>query len=144
VTTLQQTLSDSVTPQRLNVLLLGIFAFIALALAIVGIYGVLAFSVTQRRNEIGIRMALGAGRGDVLRLVVGQGLRLTAVGVVVGLAGAWALTRFLASSLFGVRPTDFATYGVVSLALALVSLLACYIPAHRATRVDPMVALRYE
>ena len=144
VATLEQALSDSVTPQRLNVLLLGIFAFIALALAIVGIYGVLAFSVTQRRNEIGIRMALGAGRGDVLRLVVGHGLRLTAVGVIVGLAGAWALTRFLTSFLFGVRPTDLATYVVVSLALALVSLLACYIPARRATKVDPMVALRYE
>jgi putative ABC transport system permease protein len=144
VATLQQILSDSVTPQRLNVLLLGIFAFIALGLATVGIYGVMAFSVTQRTNEIGIRMAFGADKGDVLRLVVGQGLRLTAAGVVIGLAGAWALTRFLTSFLFGVRPTDIATYVVVSLALASVSLLACYIPARRATKVDPMVALRYE
>jgi putative ABC transport system permease protein len=144
VATLEQALSDSVSPQRLNVLLLGIFAFLALALATVGIYGVMAFSVTQRRNEIGIRMALGADQGDVLRLVVGQGLRLTATGVVVGLTGAWALARFLTSFLFGVRPTDIATYVVVSLALASVSLLACYIPARRATKVDPMVALRYE
>jgi putative ABC transport system permease protein len=144
VATLEQALSDSVSPQRLNVLLLGVFAFIALALATVGIYGVTAFSVTQRTHEIGIRMAFGADKGDVLRLVVGQGLRLTAAGVVIGLAGAWALTRFLTSFLFGVRPTDFATYGVVSLALASVSLLASYIPARRATKVDPMVALRHE
>jgi ABC-type antimicrobial peptide transport system permease subunit len=89
-------------------------------------------------------MAFGADKGDVLRLVVGQGLRLTAAGVVIGLAGAWALARFLTSFLFGVRPTDFATYVVVSLALASVSLLACYIPARRATKVDPMVALRHE
>jgi putative ABC transport system permease protein len=144
VATLEQALSDSVSPQRLNVLLLGIFAFVALALATVGIYGVMAFSVTQRRNEIGIRMALGADRGDILRVVVGQGLRLTAAGVIIGLAGAWALTRSLTSFLFGVRPTDFATYVVVSLALASVSLLASYIPARRATQVDPMVALRHE
>jgi len=144
VATLEQVLSESVTPQRLNVLLLGILALLALALATVGIDGVLAFSVTQRKNEIGIRMALGADRGDVLRLVVGQGLRLTAAGVIGGLAGAWALTRFLTSFLFGVRPTDFATYGVVSLVLASVSVLASYIPARRATKVDPIVALRYE
>jgi putative ABC transport system permease protein len=144
VATLEQVLSDSVTPQRLNVLLLGVFAFIALALATVGIYGVMAFSVAQQTNEIGIRMALGAERGDVLGLVVGRGLRLTTVGVIVGLSGAWALTRFLTSFLFGVRPTDVGTYAVVSLGLASVSLLACYFPARRATKVDPMVALRHE
>jgi putative ABC transport system permease protein len=144
VATLEQALSDSVSPQRLNVLLLGVFAFIALALATVGIYGVMAFSVTQRTNEIGIRMAFGADQGDVLRLVVGQGLRLTAAGVVIGFAGAWALTRFLTSFLFGILATDFATYAVVSLVLASVSVTACYVPARRATKVDPMVALRYE
>jgi putative ABC transport system permease protein len=144
VATLDQTVSDSVAPQRLNVLLLGIFAFIALALATVGIYGVMAFSVTQRTHEIGIRMALGAERGDVLGLVVRQGARLTAAGVIVGLAGAWGLTRFLTSFLFGVHPIDFGTYAEVSIVLASVSLLACYLPARRATRVDPTVALRYE
>ncbi len=144
VGTLEQTLSDSLAPRRFNMLLLGIFAAIALALATVGIYGVMAFSVTQRTHEIGIRMALGAERRDVLGLVVRQGLRLTAVGVVLGVAGAWALTRFLTNFLYGVRPTDPATFVLVSLALVTVSILASYIPARRATRVDPMVALRYE
>src|SRR3989454_5551637 len=135
VATLEQALSDSVAPRRFNVLLLGVFAFIALALATVGIYGVMAFWVTQRTHEIGIRMALGAERRDVLGLVVLQGLRLTAVGVIVGLAGALALTRFLTSFLYSVRPTDPATFVLVSLALATVSILASYIPALRATKV---------
>ena len=144
VATLQQVLSESLAPRRFNMLLLGIFAGIALTLATVGIYGVMAFSVTQRTHEIGIRMALGAERRNVLRLIVGQGLRLTLFGVVLGVAGAWALTSFLASFLFGVAPRDPATFALVSLALVAVSILACYIPARRATRVDPMVALRYE
>jgi putative ABC transport system permease protein len=144
VATLQQVLSESLAPRRFNLLLLGIFAGIALALATVGIYGVMAFSVTQRTHEIGIRMALGAERRNVLRLIVQQGLRLTLLGVVLGIAGAWALTSFLASFLFGVAPRDPATFVLVSLALVAVSILACYIPARRATRVDPMVALRYE
>ena len=144
VATVGQALADSVAPQRINLVLFGTFAFIAMALATVGIYGVMAFSVTQRTREIGIRMALGAARGDILRLVVWQGLRITAVGVMVGLAGAWGLTRFLTSLLFGVGPTDFATYAVVSFVLVTVSMLACYIPARRATKVDPMVALRHE
>jgi putative ABC transport system permease protein len=144
VATLQQVLSESLAPRRLNMLLLGIFAGIALTLATVGIYGVMAFSVTQRTHEIGIRMALGAKRRNVLRLIVRQGLRLTLLGVVLGIAGAWALTSFLASFLFGVAPRDPATFVLVSLALVAVSILACYIPARRATRVDPMVALRYE
>jgi putative ABC transport system permease protein len=144
VATLQQVLSESLAPRRFNTLLLGIFAGIALALATVGIYGVMAFSVTQRTHEIGIRMALGAERGSVLRLIVRQGLRLTLIGVVLGIAGAWALTSFLASFLFGVAPRDPATFAVVSLALVVVSILACYFPVRRATRVDPMVALRYE
>jgi putative ABC transport system permease protein len=144
VATLQQVLSESLAPRRFSMLLLGIFAAIALALATVGIYGVMAFSVTQRTHEIGIRMALGAERRNVLRVIVRQGLRLTLLGVVLGIAGAWALTSFLASLLFGVAPRDPATFVLVSLALVVVSILACYIPARRATRVDPMVALRYE
>jgi putative ABC transport system permease protein len=144
VSTLQQTLSDSLASRRFNMLLLGLFAGIALALATVGIYGVMAFSVTQRTHEIGIRMALGAERASVLSLIVGQGLRLTVAGVILGLAGAWGLTRFLASFLYGVRPTDVFTFALVSIALVVVSILASYIPARRATKVDPIVALRYE
>ena len=144
VTTLEQSLSDSISPRRFNMLMLGIFAGIALALASVGIYGVMAFSVTQRTREIGIRMALGAEQRDVLGLMARQALGVTLAGIVFGLGGAWALTRFLASFLYGVRPTDAATFAVVPVALVAVSLLACYIPARRATKVDPMVALRYE
>jgi putative ABC transport system permease protein len=144
VITLQQALSESLAPRRFNMLLLGIFAGIALALATVGIYGVMAFSVTQRTHEIGIRMALGAERRNVVGLIVRQGLRLILLGVALGVAGAWALTNFLASFLFGVAPRDPATFVLVSLALVAVSILACYISVRRATRVDPMVALRYE
>lgn len=144
VTTLEQTLSDSVAPRRFNMLMLGIFAGIALALATVGIYGVMAFSVAQRTREIGIRMALGAERGDVLSLMSRQALGVTLAGVAFGLFGAWALTRFLSNFLYGVQPTDRATFIVVPIALITVSLLACYIPARRATKVDPIEALRYE
>ena len=144
VSTLEQTLSDSLAPRRFNMLLLGIFASIALALATIGIYGVMAYSVTQRTHEIGIRMALGAERSSVLGLIVTQGLRLTLAGVIIGLAGAWALTRFLTSFLYDVRATDVATFALVSVALVVVSVLASYIPARRAAKVDPMVALRYE
>ncbi|HTM41267.1 MAG TPA: ABC transporter permease, partial [Terriglobales bacterium] len=144
VTTLEQTLSDSVSPRRFNMLMLGIFAGIALALATVGIYGVMAFSVTQRTREIGIRMALGAERRDVLGLMAHQALRVTLAGVAFGLAGAWGLTRFLSGFLYGVQPTDLATFVLVPIVLVAVSLLACYIPARRATKVDPMEALRYE
>jgi putative ABC transport system permease protein len=144
VTTLEQSLSDSVSPRRFNMFMLGIFAGLALALASVGIYGVMAFSATQRTREIGIRMALGAERRDVLGLLARQALGVILAGVAVGLGGAWALTRFLASFLYRVQPTDLATFVVVPLALVAVSLLACYFPARRATKVDPMVALRYE
>jgi putative ABC transport system permease protein len=144
VTTLEQSLSDSVSPRRFNMLMLGIFAGLALALASVGIYGVMAFSATQRTREIGIRMALGAERRDVLGLLARQALGVILAGVAVGLGGAWALTRFLASFLYRVQPTDLATFVVVPLALVAVSLRACYFPARRATKVDPMVALRYE
>jgi predicted permease len=144
VSTMEQTLSDSLAPRRFNMLLLGIFAALAFALATVGIYGVMAFSVTQRTHEIGIRMALGAERGHVLGLIVRDALALTLAGVVLGIAGAWALTRFLASFLYNVRATDPATFVLVSIVLIAVAMLASFIPARRATRVDPMVALRYE
>ena len=144
VATLQQVLSESLAPRRFNMLLLGIFAGIALALATVGIYGVMAFSVTQRTHEIGIRMALGAHKRDVLKMVVGQGLKLALLGVAIGIVGAFALTRFLSSLLYAVKPTDPLTFISVSLILIAVALLACYIPARRAANVDPMVALRHE
>ncbi|HET9177600.1 MAG TPA: ABC transporter permease [Terriglobia bacterium] len=144
VAALQQVLSESLAPRRFNLLLLGIFALIALALATVGIYGVMAFSVTQRTHEIGIRMALGAQKGQVLRMVIGHGLKLAVIGIAVGIAGALALTRFLTSLLYGVKPTDPLTFVAVSMILIAVALAACYIPARRAAKVDPMVALRYE
>jgi ABC-type antimicrobial peptide transport system permease subunit len=122
----------------------GSFGLLALVLAAVGIYGVVAFATRQRTQEIGIRMALGARRGDVLRLVLNRSFRLTLAGLAIGIAVSMALTRFLRSRLFEVGPTDPLTYAGVALLLGLVALVACYIPARRATKVDPMVALRYE
>jgi putative ABC transport system permease protein len=129
---------------RFRTLLIEIFALVALNLAMVGIYGVLAYSVTQRKHEIGIRMAMGAKRGDILWLVIGKGMLLTLIGIAIGVIAALALTRFLSTLLYVIRPTDPATFLVVPLLLAGVALLACYIPARRAMRVDPIVALRYE
>jgi putative ABC transport system permease protein len=144
IRTMEQVLAYSVSQPRNFTLLMGVFAALALALASVGIYGVVSYSVSRRTHEVGVRLALGAERIDVLRLVVGQGMLLTGIGLGIGLAGAMALTRFLSSFLYGVRPTDPITFAVVALALAGVALLATYIPARRAMKVDPMVALRYE
>ena len=139
-----QLLSESVVQQRFNTLLIGLFAALAFILSAIGIYGVINYDVTQRTGEIGVRMALGAQSRDVLRLILGQGLGLTLGGLAAGLAGASLLTRFLAGLLFEVKPTDPLTYAVVAGLLALVALAACLIPARRATKVDPLVALRYE
>lgn len=141
---MEQILSRSTATRRYNVFLLGTFAFQALLLAIIGIYGVMSYAVSQSTRELGIRIALGAQAKDVLRLVVGQGLVLAAVGAVIGIAGAFALTRLMSNLLYGVTATDPLIFTGVSLLLFIVTLIACYIPARRATKVDPMVALRCE
>jgi predicted permease len=136
--------AEAIGRPRLLAQLLGIFAGLAILLAAIGSYGVLSYMVTERRREIGIRMALGADRASVLRMVMSQGLRLTLVGIVMGLAAAFAMSRVVASLLFGVRPSDPVTIGAVVAIIGGVALVACYIPARTATRVDPMIVLREE
>jgi putative ABC transport system permease protein len=144
VASMEQLVYRSVSAPRFNTALLGVFAALALVLAAVGIYGVMSYAVAQRTHEIGVRVALGARAGDILRQVVRQGMLPAVVGIAIGTAGAWAVTRFLSSLLFGVRPTDPMTFILVPLLLAAVAVVACLLPARRATKVDPVVALRYQ
>jgi predicted permease len=144
VTTMDDVLAGSLAARRLSMILLSAFAVLALALSCIGIYGVVSHLVGQRTHEIGVRMALGAQPGDVMRLVLGHGAKMALIGVAIGIGAALALTRLMAHQLFGVTADDPLTFGAVAVLLALVSLLACYVPARRAVRVDPLIALRYE
>jgi predicted permease len=144
IKTMDQRLSESLARRRFAMLALGVFAGFALLLAVIGIYGVISFSVAQRTSELGIRLALGARQIDVLRLVLSDGFRLVLTGIACGVVLSFAVTRFLSSLLFGVRATDLFTFSALSVLLVVVSLLACYLPARRATKVDPLTALRYE
>jgi putative ABC transport system permease protein len=144
VKTMEQVFADAIARPRFQTLLFGVFAFLALLLVVAGVYGVISYSVSQRTHEMGVRTALGAGRSDVLRLVLGHGLTLAFTGVAIGLGAAWGLTRFLEGQLFGVEPTDPLTFAAVTAVLLATALLACYVPARRAARISPMTALRYE
>jgi ABC-type antimicrobial peptide transport system permease subunit len=144
IQTMDEVLGDETASRRMGMTLLTIFASLALLLATVGIYGVLAYFVVQHTQEIGVRMALGAQRSDIVGLVVKRGMRLAVLGVVIGLGAAFALTRLMASLLYGVGTADPMTYAIIGLLLTAVALLACYLPARRASKVDPMVALIYE
>ncbi len=142
--TMEDVVSGSLAQRRFAMQVVGLFGVLALLLASVGIYGVMAYSVSQRTREIGIRVALGASRGNILRWVLGQGVTLISIGMATGLIAAFALMRLLRTMLFGVAPTDLITYGGLAVVLGIVALVACYIPARRATKVNPLVALRNE
>jgi predicted permease len=144
VQTMEEIIADSLAARRVSMIVLGVFAALALGLASMGIYGVISYLVGQRTREIGIRMALGAKQAEVLRMILSEGLRMTLIGIAVGLVAAFGLTRLMANLLFGVSATDPLTFAGVGLILTVVALAACYVPARRAMRVDPMVALRYE
>ena len=144
VSSIQQAMDRSLITTRLTNWLLAGFALLALLLALTGIYGVMSLNVANRRNEFGIRLALGAQSGNVLRMVLGQALRLAVVGIGLGLMGALAFARLLKGLLFGITASDPLTFGIVALLLVGVTLIACWIPARRATKVDPLVALKYE
>jgi len=144
IMSMDQRLTKSVASSRFVMLLLGSFSVLALGLAAVGLYGAMSYLVTQRTQEIGLRMALGASRPDVFKLVVGKGMRLALIGIAIGLVASLALTRVMRSLLFEVTPTDVLTFVIVPVVLLTVTLLACYIPARRATNVDPLTSLRYE
>jgi len=141
---MDEVISGSLAARRFSMILLGVFSALALVMSCVGIYGVISYLASQRTHEIGIRMALGAERGDVLRMVLGEGAVMALVGVAIGLVAAFGLTRLMASMLFGVSAHDPLSFAGVAGLLILVALAACYIPARRATKVDPIVALRYE
>jgi ABC-type antimicrobial peptide transport system permease subunit len=142
--TMEQVISQSVARQNFNMLLLTIFAAIALLLAAIGIYGLMSYSVEQRSHEIGIRMALGAEENSMVGMIVRDGMKLAAIGLVLGLGAAYGLNQFLGKLLFGVRATDPTTYVIVAVVLGSVAFIASYIPAKRAAKVDPIIALRYE
>ena len=144
ISSLEELLESSVSQPRFNMLLLSVFAFVALALAAVGIYGVIAYGVSQRVHEIGVRMSLGAKSADVVRQIVVQGMRLTGMGIVIGIVGAFWATRLLSTMLFGVGTFDPGTFAVVALVAAGVALVASCLPALRASKIDPVEALRYE
>jgi len=144
IRTMQDRMSDSLARQRFSAIMLGAFAAFAMVLAAVGVYGVMSYLVTQGTHDIGVRIALGAQRSSIVKLVVRQGMELAIAGIVAGLIGAAALTRVIASLLFGVSATDLVTFSAVPLILAAIALVATYVPARRATRIDPMVALREE
>jgi putative ABC transport system permease protein len=144
VSTMESTLDQSLATEKLSMGLLAALASLALILAAVGIYGVLSYTVMQRTHEIGIRMAIGAQRRDVFTMVIGRGMKLVLTGVALGLIGAFSLTRLMRTMLFGVAPTDPVTFVSIAILLTAIAMLACYVPGRRATKVDPLVALRYE